>query len=157
MKKSEIFHLAVSGALMLSIGGLTGYSLGYFQAKTASFPAIKTVDDINEGITTIQFLESQGGKITARVDGNPARIAYSPENIFDIEPGQEFTIPLYQVNLGSFYTVQNLPEDAIFVASSQGKYFYHVFDPQAFKITPKNRLYFTKESQALASGYLPKN
>ena len=156
MKKAVHINLAVSVSLILSIGLLTGYSLGYFQAKRASFPVIKEVRDINPGIATIKFLKTSGGIISGEVDGSPARIAYSPEDIFDLQPGQAFEIPIYQVSLGSFYAARNLPEDVVYIASSQGKYFYHVLDPRAFRITPKNRVYFAEASQALDKGYLPK-
>lgn len=156
MKKAKHINLAVSISLILSIGLLSGYSLGYFQAKRASFPNIKQVQDTNPGITTIKFLKTSGGILSGVVDGNPARIAYSPEDIFDLEPGQEFEIPIYQVTLGSFYAASNLPENVQYIASSQGKYFYHVLDPRAFKITPKNRLYFAEASEALGKGYLPR-
>jgi len=143
-------------SLILSIGLFTGYSIGYFQAKKASFSSIKKVEDINPGIATIKFLETSGGNLKGRIDGSPARIAYSQDDIFDLLPGQDFEIPIYSITLGRFYDVQNLPKNTQYIASSQGKYFYHVLDPKAFKITPKNRLYFTKASEAEHAGYMMK-
>lgn len=156
MDKKQLINIILSTILILAIGLLSGYSIGYIQAKRTTFPDVKKVDDLNPGITTVKFLKLDGNKLMGRVDGNSARIAYSPEAIFDINEGQSFEIPIYSVNLANFYTASDLPEETEYIASAQGKYFYHILDPSAFKITPKNRIYFTTKIQALDMGYLPK-
>jgi hypothetical protein len=155
MKHAVTINLIISASLILLTGLFSGYTLGYFQGKSASFPEIKQVEDLNPGIPTVKLLKNEGGIISGRVDGAAARLAYSQEHIDDLQPGETFEIPAYQITLGSFYAAADLPEDAQYIASSQGKYFYHILDPKAFKITPKNRLYFTEADQALKKGFLP--
>lgn len=154
MKRVQIAQFAGIMLLVLLIGLSSGYSLGYFQAKRTSMPEIRIIDDINPRISTIKFLKVSANTLSGQIDGNPVRIAHSPDGIIDLEPGESFSIPLSQVSLASYYTAMELPEGALYIASSQGKYFYHIFDPRALKITPKNRLYFKEESQAKGAGYL---
>lgn len=143
------------GVLILLIGLTSGYCLGYFHSARADMPEVTEVSDLNPGISTIKFLKLENGLLKGEVIGRKARLAYSPENIQDIQIGDTFEIPIYQVTLGQYYTARDLPEGTQFIASKQGKYYYSVLDPKSFAITPKNRLYFGDETHAKNMGYLP--
>ena len=156
MNKKEVIHLTASVLLILATGLLSGYCIGYMQTKKMDFPEITEAGEINPGIATVKFMKLEGNKLIGRIDGKEARLAYSLENILTLNPGEDFEIPIYEVKLADFYTTETLPEEAQFIASLQGKYYYHILDPGAFRITPKNRVYFTDEQQAIRSGYLPK-
>lgn len=155
MIKKELINAISSAILILAIGLTCGYSLGYFRAAQASFPEIKEVADLNPGIATIKFLKLENGMLKGEIAGQKARLAYSTEHIFDLEPNESFEIPVYQVSLGQYYSARDLPEGMQYIASKQGKYYYSVLNSKAFKITPKNRLYFAKSSEAEKMGYLP--
>lgn len=155
MIKKELINTILSAILILTIGLVIGYSLGYFQSAQAAFPEIKEVTDLNPGIATIKFLKLEGGILKGEIAGQKARIAYDMEHINDLNPGDSFEIPIYQVRLGQYYSARDLPEGMQYIASKQGKYYYSVLSSKAFKITPKNRLYFVEKSEAEKMGYLP--
>lgn len=155
MNKSTLINLIFSGILILSLGLFTGYSIGYSQAKTNSFSAIKPVEELNPGIATLKFMKYENGKIYGQIAGQKARIAYSTDHIYDLAMGENFEIPLNQINLGMYYSAQDVPEGVNFIASKSGKYYYHVLDPRAIRITPKNRMYFKAEQEALGEGFIP--
>jgi len=155
MIKKELINVILSVILILAIGLVSGYSLGYFRSAQTAFPEMKEVDDLNPGIATIKFLKLENGILKGEIAGQKARLAYSVEHIFDLEPGEPFEIPVYQVSLGQYYSARDLPSDMQYIASKQGKYYYSVLSPKAFKITPKNRLYFAKKEEAEKMGYLP--
>ena len=79
------------------------------------------------------------------------------EHILNLEPGDSFEIPIYQVKLEQYYSARDLPDGMQYIASKQGKYYYSVLNPKAFSITPKNRLHFTTKEEAEKMGYLPPN
>ena len=155
MNKTQLINLTISITLILSIGLLIGYTVGYFYATTKSFPEIKIVDEINPGITTIKLLEVRNGQLIGKISGREARLAYSSDNIMELAIEEEFTIPLSKINLKDFYVSDTLPDDAQFIASSQGKYYYSVLDKKAFNISPGNRLYFKSTDDAELRGYKP--
>ena len=135
-------NFIISSLLILSIGLFSGYGMGYYQAQSAEFPVITEVEELNAKISTIHFLKVADGKLYGQVVGQPARLAHSTESIQTIAPGTSFEIPLQEVNLASFYGAQDLPENTAYIASRSGKYYYHILDPRALRITPKNRIYF---------------
>ncbi|MDH5596610.1 MAG: hypothetical protein OEY44_00780 [Candidatus Peregrinibacteria bacterium] len=151
--KPELLRLILAISLILAIGLFAGYSIGYFQARKGSFPAITEAAEQNPGICTVKFLKTTGGLLKGRVDGTAARLAYGPDQILSLSPGDSFEIPIYQVTLANYYAAKNLPDDTQFIASSSGKYYYHVFDPRALRITPKNRVYFSSEESAKSAGF----
>lgn len=154
MSKKELIYLILSTILIFTLGVSSGFSFGYFKAASANFPEIKEVGELNPGITTIKFLKLENGLLKGEIAGQKARIAYSLEEIHDLEPGEAFEIPIYQVSLGQYYSARDLPEGMQFIASKQGKYYYSVLDPKAFRITPKNRIYFAEKTEAEKRGYL---
>ncbi|MBI5412520.1 hypothetical protein HZA43_05140 [Candidatus Peregrinibacteria bacterium] len=155
MKKSEKpwLNMSIAAILLFLIGGLTGYGIGFFRAQQAVFPEIKAVPDINPGVAMIQLLEVKNGELKGRVSDKKVRIAYSPDNILDRENRETFSIPLSQITLNKFFTQNTVPEGALYVASSQGEYYYSVLDKQAFSIAPKNRLFFGSAAEAEGNGY----
>jgi len=154
MSKKELINTALATILVLSIGLTIGFSMGYYQAARASFPDFKEVDDLNPGIATIRFLKLENGLLKGEVTGQKARLAYSTKDILDLDPGQPFEIPVYQVTLGQYYSPRDLPQGTQFIASKQGKYYYSVLDAKAFGITPKNRIHFKTAEEAEQRGYL---
>ncbi len=157
MNKTQLINLTISITLILSIGLLIGYTVGYFYATTKSFPEIQIVDEINPGITTIKLLEVKNGQLIGKISGRSARLAYSSDNIMELEIEDEFIIPLSKINLKDFYVSDTIPNDVQFIASSQGKYYYSVLDKKAFNISTKNRLYFKNSQEAENKGYIFKN
>ena len=157
MIKKILIPQIVLSAIILAIGLSSGYAMGYFSASKAGFPVIQQVTDMNPGISTIKFLKLENGLLKGEVVGKRARLAHSPESIRDVHPGESFEIPIYSVNLGQYYTARDLPEGMQYIASRQGKYYYSVLDPKAFRITPKNRVYFSQKTEAEKMGYLPSN
>ena len=153
MNKSTILNFVISGFLVLSIGLITGYTVGFSEAKTFSFPQFKPVPELNPGITTIEFLKQENGILYGQVEGQKARIAYSPEHIDDLEVGHTFEIPLNQITLNAYYGPQDIPEGMAYISSKTGKYYYGIMDPRALRITPKNRLYFQSATEAENAGF----
>ena len=153
MKNSEIINLVISIILILSIGVLSGYSIGYFQISQRSFPNIKTIEDINQGITTIKLLEVKGGKLIGKISGRNARLAYNADNIIEIEKEESFEIPLNQISLKDFYVSESISDNTQFIASKNGKYYYSIFDKKAFNLSEGNRIYFTNKEEAERAGY----
>jgi len=127
--------------------------MGYFQASQKSFPNIKTIEEINPGVTTIKLLEVKGGKLTGKISGRNARLAYNSDNIIEIKKEEGFTIPLNQISLKDFYVSESIPKDMQFIASKSGKYYYSIFDKKAFNISEKNRIYFKTSEEAERVGY----
>jgi len=156
MNKSQIINIAISIILILTIGLVTGYSVGYFRATKNQFPDIKFTDDINEGIVTIKLMEIKNGKLSGEIIGHNARIAYSPDKILELKKEDTFEIPLNEINLKSYYQTNNIPSDALFVASKTGKYYYSVLDKRAFNLSAANRIFFSNSDEAEKLGYLKK-
>jgi len=146
-------NLLISGLLVLSIGLFSGYAMGYFQAKSAQFPQIQMVDELNSNVSTIHLLNVADGVLHGQVAGQAARIAHHTEAIQTVQAGETFQIPLADVDLASFYSAEDLPENTAFIASKSGKYYYSILDPRALRITPKNRRYFQSDLEAEAAGY----
>lgn len=156
MTKPQIINITITLTLILTIGLLTGYSIGYFRATTNNFPEIKFIEEINTGIPTIKLMEVKNGKLLGEVVGQKTRIAYSPDKIIDMDTGKEFTIPINEINLKTYYKSNAIPENAQFIASKNGKYYYSVFDKRAHNLSEKNRIYFSSASEAEKIGYLKK-
>ncbi|MBN2086728.1 hypothetical protein JW758_00095 [Candidatus Peregrinibacteria bacterium] len=155
MNRTAIINITISATLILSIGIITGYTAGYFHAKTMSFPEIKIVEDINEGIATIKLMQVKNGQLIGKIDGRTARLAYNSDNIMELNAGDEFTIPISQINLKDYYIADSLPTGTQFIASKSGKYYYSILDKKAFNIVEKNRIYFKNEEDAKEKGYQP--
>lgn len=158
MDARRIFKInfVISITLILSIGLVAGYAMGYFRATRNHFPEIRFVDEINPGVATIKLMEVKNGKLYGQISGQDGRIAYSPDDILSVEKENEFEIPLNAISLKTYYQARNLPENAQFMASRQGKYYYSVLDKRAFNISHKNRLYFSSAKEAEKGGYLKK-
>lgn len=152
----EKINLLTSITLILLIGLVSGYVVGYFRATKNRFPEIKTIGEINAGITTIKLMEVKNGKLYGQIDGRRGRIAYSPENIIELEKDEGFEIPLNHIQLKSYYQTTDLPENTQYIASKNGKYYYSIFDKRAFNLSSKNRIYFQTDSEAKNKGYIKK-
>lgn len=147
-------HLIISAVLILFIGGLTGYTVGFVRASVQRFPEFQIVEDINEGVATLKFLEVKNGELFGETAGRPFRLAYSPNDILELEPETRFSIPLDQIDLKTYYQANDLPAGTKFIASRKGKYYYSVNDKRAFMISEKNRIYFQSKEAAERQGYL---
>ena len=151
-----LINTIISATLILCIGLAVGYAAGYFYAAQASFPEIKPVGEINPKVATVKFIEVKNGQLVGKISGQRTRLAWSPNGIIDVDLEGEFSIPLSQINLKDYYAADSLPQDARFVASSKGKYYYSVFEKMAWAISPANRVYFSSREDAEKSGYLKK-
>ena len=152
----NIVNFIISGLLIISIGLISGYTVGFSEAKTRSFTEFKPVSELNSGIATIKFLKVEKGVLFGQIDGQKARIAYSPEHIDDLEMGQTFEIPLDQITLNAYYGALEIPKGMAYISSKTGKYYYGIMDPRALRITPKNRLYFESSAEAENAGFQAK-
>ena len=114
------------------------------------------MEDINQGTATVKLMEMKNGKLLGEIVGQNTRIAYSSNNIINLNVGDEFEIPINQINLQSYYRAQDIPDDAQFISSSKGKYYYSIFDKRALNISQKNRIYFSNSDEAEKMGYLKK-
>jgi hypothetical protein len=155
MNKKDLINIIISISLILSIGLTTGYTIGYFFATIKKFPEIRTIGEINPGVATIKLLEVKNGQLIGKVSGRNARLAYSPDDILELGVDSDFEIPLYKINLKDYYVADTIPDNAQFIASSQGKYYYSILDKRAFNIKESNRLYFSNSKDAEQKGYLP--
>ena len=122
--------------------------------RLCTFPEIKTAGEINPGIATVKLLEVKNGQLIGKISGQNARLAYSPDDILELDKEANFSIPLNDINLKDFYVSDTIPEGTEFIASSSGKYYYPILDKKAFNITPKNRLYFKTAEDAKKKGYV---
>ena len=154
--KLNLINFLISLTLILSIGLIGGYTVGYYRATQKSFPEIKTVDEINPGVTTIKLMEVKNGNLIGKISGRKARLAYDAENITELEAEADFSIPLDQIQFKNYYITNDIPENTQFIASEKGKYYYSVFDKKAFNIVPKNRVYFGSKEEAEQRGYKAK-
>lgn len=152
----NLLNTITSISLILSVGLASGYSLGYFRGKQSVFPQIKTVGEINPGITTIKLMEVRNGKLYGEIVGKSARLAYSANDIIELDKEDEFEIPLNQIQLKSYYQTTDLPKNAQYIASKNGKYYYSIFDKRAFNLSAKNRIYFQTDREAENKGYIKK-
>ncbi len=155
MNRTSLINLIISLTLILSIGLIIGYTIGFFSATVKKFPEIKTIGEINPGVATIKLLEVKNGQLYGKISGRNARLAYSPDDILELDVGSEFQIPLYKINLKDFYVADTIPENTQFIASSKGKCYYSILDKRAFNITESNRLYFSSAKEAENKGYKP--
>ncbi|PIZ71698.1 hypothetical protein COY07_04425 [Candidatus Peregrinibacteria bacterium CG_4_10_14_0_2_um_filter_43_11] len=147
---------AIAIMLILSIGAISGYTMGFFRGTHVTFPEIKSVPDINENVATIKLLSAENGKIKGEIAGQRVRMAYSSENNLELEPGTSFEIPMNEITLSYYYQTRNVPADALFVASKKGKYYYSVFSKSAFGISEENRTYFSSKKEAENQGFKEK-
>lgn len=157
MNKKEIASISTAACLILAIGLTIGFSVGYYNASRNAFPGIKEVGEQNPKTPTIRLLRFQGGQLHGEVAGAEVRLAYDTENILSLAPGEEFQIPAYEISLYQYYSARDLPEGTNYIASKSGKYYYNVLDTGAFRITPKNRLYFKDRVEAENMGYKPRD
>ena len=155
-RRIQQINIATSIILILTIGLISGYVIGFFRGTRNIFPEIKIVDEVNPGIATVKLMEVKNGKLYGEVAGQTVRIAYSADGIMDIRPEEEFEVPINSIQLKNYYQVRDIPENTQFVASKNGKYYYSVFDKRAFSLKPANRLYFSGSSEAEKMGYLKK-
>ena len=156
MNKSNIINITISIGLIITIGLLAGYALGYYRAKRSHFPEIRFTEEINEGVATIKLMEVRNGKLYGEIDGRNARIAYNPNDIIELKAGEKFEIPLANINLKTYYQANSIPQDTQFIASKNGKYYYSVFDKRALNIITANRIYFSSSADAEKTGYIKK-
>ncbi|MBN1258809.1 hypothetical protein JXA05_03565 [Candidatus Peregrinibacteria bacterium] len=150
----NLINVITSATLIFLIGLFSGYGTGYFHAIRKSFPEIRPIDDVNPGIATVKLMEVKNGYLVGRISGKKTRLAYRPDGIMDMEPEQEFKIPVGQISLKDYYAAENVPQDAQFIASSNGKYYYSILSKKAWSISPANRVFFKSSREAETAGYL---
>lgn len=150
----QMLNLITFSILTLIIGGLIGYSTGHFYATKNSFPQIVPIKEVNSYVTTIKLMEAENGTLVGYVEGQKARLAYSSEQILELLPGDRFELPIDDIDLHLFYLENQIPENAHFIASKSGKYYYHILDKRSLGITPKNRVFFSTSKEAEKAGYL---
>jgi len=154
--KRDFIHFIITLAITVSIGLLSGYTLGFYSAKTSDTPKIQMVNDVNAGIATIKLYKVSSGKLIGKLVGKKARIVYNANGVLELKKGDEFEIPLNQVLLSNYYSADTIPKNTLFIASRKGKYFYSIFDKRSLNISKKNRLYFGSKVEAINMGYKKK-
>jgi hypothetical protein len=150
----DLLNLILSALLILSIGLLSGYALGFHRAKVNSFPAIRMVDDVNPKVATIEVLGVKNGELKGKLSGREARILISDQKALELQPGSEFGVPLSDA-CRTVSQKPSIPEGMNYVASRQGKYFYSVLNEKSWSMAEKNRLFFKTAEEAKKAGFSP--
>ncbi len=148
----NLLNSILAGLLILAIGLLSGYSLGYYRGAQSRFPEILPVADINPGVATVKLDGAQGGKLKGSVAGREVRIVVAPEDIRTFEAGTSFEVPVGST-VSAPTATSPIPPEAQFVASRRGKLYYSVFDARALGLAPENRIYFDSAEEAEKQGY----
>jgi hypothetical protein len=148
----ELLNSILAGLIVLAIGILSGYSLGYYRGAQSRFPEIRTVADINPGVATLKLDGMKDGKLKGSVAGREIRMVVAPQDIRNFAVGTAFEVPISSA-ASSPTTTLPIPADAQFVASHRGKLYYSVFDPRALELSPENRVYFRSAEEAEKGGY----
>lgn len=156
MKKFTYLNIGISVFLILSIGLSVGYAVGYYYSTKNHFPKIKFVDGVNAGIATIKLMEVKNGKLVGEVGGREARIIYSPNDILELKKDDKFEVPMSQIQLKSYYQIEDIPKDTQYIASKNGKYYYSILDKRALGLSQKTRIYFKNSEDAEKKGYIKK-
>lgn len=156
MTKPQTINIIIYAILILTLGLISGYALGYYRASVNSFPEIKLTEEVNPEITTIKLMEVKNGMLKGEIAGDDIRIAYSADRISDFAPGDSFEIPLNSINLKSYYKTESIPDWAMYAASKSGKYYYSVFDKRAYNLSQTNIIYFKNAADAEKMGYAKK-
>ncbi|QQR83948.1 hypothetical protein IPJ72_01975 [Candidatus Peregrinibacteria bacterium] len=156
MKHSKI-DLVAHTTLLIAIGLVVGYGAGFARAQRMNFPDIKWVNDVNEGVTTLQLITAKQGVLKGVIAGNRSgRIAYQPEKIIEIAAGESFEIPLNEIDNPIINLKEIIPDWAQFAASKQGKYYYSVLEPSVLNLSETNRLFFATAQDAEQAGFTRK-
>ncbi len=147
----DLLNTLLASLLILAIGLLSGYSLGFYRGSQSRFPEIRTVADINPGIATLNINGINQGKLTGTVAGQPLRLI-SGKDVTEAKAGESIEIA---VGLASLQAPQNptIPINALFMASKRGKLYYSIFDSRGLEIAPQNRVYFETADEAEKAGY----
>lgn len=156
MLKKEHINPIITAIITLILTLMTGYAIGYHQAKASQTPEIRWEKDINTGIPTILMMKVENGAVFGKTVSSQVRVVTSPENILTIKPEEEFKIPLNAISMSEFYESAVIPDDARFVASKNGKYYYTVFSGQAMNLKKENRVYFSDDKGAQRAGFTKK-
>jgi len=146
----DLINTLLATLLILAIGLLSGYSLGYYRGAQTRFPELQTVPDINPGVATLRLDGITGGKLKGQVEGREIRIVVAPQDIRTVAIGSAFEVP---ISISTAPVASNIPADAQFVASKRGKLYYSVFDPRANEIASQNRTYFKSAEEAEKAGF----
>jgi hypothetical protein len=148
----DLLNSILAGLLVLAIGILSGYSLGFYRGAQSRFPEIRTVADINPGVATLRLDGMKDGKLKGSVAGREIRVVVASQDIRTFAPGEILEIPV-SASASVSATAPSIPADAQFIASRRGKLYYSVFDPRALELSPENRLYFRSAEEAEKGGY----
>lgn len=148
----DLANSILAGLLILAIGLVSGYSLGFVRGSRERFPEIQTVGELNGGIATLNLKGVVNGKLTGEAAGQTIRLVSGPNEIREVKIGESFEIPVVSTN-GAVAAAPVIPANALFMASKRGKVYYSVFDARGLEIAPQNRVYFNSEAEAEKAGY----
>ena len=68
-KRIQLVNAGLSGLLIFSIAFIVGYTLGFYETSANSFPEIRTVNEINPGISTLHLIEVRNGQLIGKIEG----------------------------------------------------------------------------------------
>lgn len=141
--------------LILILGFITGYTMGYFKANSNVFPELKYVKDINCGVSTIKLMSIENNVLKGENSNYKSRIVFSnnQNGILELKENEKFSINLNEINLKNYYKSSEIPKNVLFISSKQGKYYYSVLNQKSTNIKAKNRIYFYNEEDAIKAGY----
>jgi hypothetical protein len=148
----DLLNTLLATLLILAIGILSGYSLGFYRGAQSRFPEIQTVADINPGIATLKLDGVSNGTLKGEVAGREMRIVVAPQDIRTVAVGSAFEVPVGNA-VSIAPATSSVPADAQFVASKRGKLYYSVFDPRANEMAIQNRVYFKSAQEAEKAGF----
>jgi len=142
---------------LLSITSMiSGFGFGVFYERINSFPNFIPSPDINSKTATLELHEVKNNQIFGKLIGREARIILSPDRIISIQPNEGFVIPLSEITFKEWESMYMFPENALFIASKQGKYYYSIFDQKAYNLSANNRVFFKSKKEAEKMGYQKK-
>ena len=147
MEFSKFFPLI--GALILS--STFGYLVGRIIDKQITFaaPSITITSDNRPTVPVVKIEGIKNGNLEGKMSSG-IRLFLGNNHIQSNSSGAFSTsFDKFMVN----HIEVTVPEGMLFVSSSRGKNYYRVDSSAGEKISPKNRIYFRTEEEAINAGF----
>ena len=123
-------------------------------------PPIITIPEINQKVPIVEITGFRSGYLFGKVSVRDMRLK-TPEQISVPNEQLEFSLNMSEFLPKEQQLVRSMvtgaPEDAKFVASKIGKYYYEIDSTSAKRLSLKNRRYFSTEEEAKKAGFQKKN
>lgn len=147
----EKINLIIAATCLLILGVIIGKYQERMLLNEKNAVLIPLEQDLNAEVPTVKILGLKDGTLVGMTNSAELRLTTETQ-IALVDDNLNFELKfndLLRKNL-LFY----VPENMNYLASSQGKKFYNIYDSQAVKIAPQNRVFFTTREDALSAGYI---